>query len=188
LQLGLASAQASEAGGRYGFIRDGGRAQSQPSLFARLNFQFPPENNRAQGQLRERAGLASQLEARVRDLRHEVGSSVAQALLTLERTAAQMQMETSALTLYEQAVGQEIVKQKNGIATLIDVINVEARYQAARVNLLQLQLAYANALAGLRLASGTLLPAGAGAPDRFSLDPAELAGFGPLATPSSSFR
>lgn len=185
LQLGLASAQASEAGARYGFLRDGGRGQSDPSLFARLNFQFPPQNNRAQGQLRERAALAAQLAARALDLRHEVGSSVAQALQTLARTGAQMQNESSALALYEQAVSQEIVKQQNGIATLIDVINVEARYQGARVNQLQLQLAYANAIASLRLASGTLLP---GAADRFTLDPAELAGFGPLASPSSSFR
>jgi hypothetical protein len=83
--------------------------------------------------------------------------------------------------LYEQAVRQEITKQRNGISTLIDVINTEARYISARIGFLQAQLGYATAIARLRLETGTLVPV-SDTSDRFSLDPDDLGGFGPLAS------
>lgn len=105
------------------------------------------------------------------------------ALENLARTGTQFSSAQAALGLYQEAVAQEIVKQRNGIATLIDVINVETRYVSAQINVLQLQLAYAQAVARLRYESGTLLPPPApdGLPEqRLTLDPADLAGLGPL--------
>ncbi|MET3131148.1 outer membrane protein [Oxalobacteraceae bacterium GrIS 1.11] len=183
LQLGLGYGKASEGGARYRFIGAPGYTQSQPSVFARLSFQFPLENNVAGGVLKERAALASELSLQRRDLQIGIASDVDSAWQTLSSSAQQLKVAQQALSLYELAVRQESVKQKNGISTLIDVLNVESRFVGARVNLLQLQLAFASALARLRYETGTLLPAftaADGVADSFALDPDDVAGLGPL--------
>lgn len=180
LNVGLAYAKASEGNGRYRLFGEPGRYQSAPSVFATVNFSFPVTNNAARGLVRERAAALSQVAIQQSDLATGVATGVELALRSLMSSAAQLDVGRSGLGLYEQAVRQEIVKQRNGIATLIDVINTETRFINARLNFLQAQLAYATAVARLRLETGTLVPV-LDADDHFSLDPADLAGFGPLA-------
>lgn len=178
LELGVAYAKAHDGSNRYPWWSEPGRVQHGPSLSARLVYEFPLQNNAARGQLRERAAQLDQANVQRRDLQAAVAAGIDSAVASLATRSAQLQVAQQALALYERAVGQEIVKQKNGIATLIDVINVEARFINARTTYLQTYLAYAQAMARLRYESGTLLPA---AGLRFELDPAELAGLGPLA-------
>jgi outer membrane protein len=182
LTVGVAYARASEGVGRYRLFSEPGRTQSAPSVFATLNFAFPIVNNNAKGLVRERAAALSQVAIQQGDLATGVATGVEFALQALLSSAAQLEAGRSALGLYEQAVKQEIVKQRNGISTLIDVINTETRFINARINFLQTQLAYATAIARLRLETGTLVPM-PDADDRFSLDPGDLGGFGPLAGP-----
>jgi outer membrane protein TolC len=182
LEVGASYAKATPSQQHFGFINDPGRNQSGPSLSARLNFQFPVQNKVANGALQERAAVLTQLSLQQRDLAASVANGVEGALQSLASSAAQLKVAQQALGLYEQAVNQEIVKQKNGISTLIDVINIEARFVNARVNMLQTRLAYANAMARLRYETGTLLPPASDAQgERFMLDPASLGGLGPLA-------
>ncbi|WP_197433078.1 TolC family protein [Janthinobacterium sp. B9-8] len=187
LTLGLGYAKASEGGGRYSFAAESGQFQATPSVFARLNFQFPMQNNAANGAVQEHSALMSQLVLRQRDLSIGIATGVETALQSLFNTAEQIKLAKEGLSLYELAVSQEVIKQKNGISTLIDVINTEARFVSARVNYLQLQLAYASALARLRFETGTFLPA-AGGNDMLSLDMNDLAGLGPLITFLPSLR
>ncbi len=177
------------------FLHPSARARTGPAVVARLNYQFPVQNRTARGALVERAALLTGLQLQQRDLAHSVAGGVDNALQAVLSSAAQLKVAEQALQLYEQAVSQEIVKQKNGIATLIDVINIESRFVNARVSFLLAQLAQATAIARLRLETGTLLPAplttplalgsGAGAAavpfDRYALDLRDLAGLGPLA-------
>lgn len=183
LELGLAMAKVNDAGKHFPLVTEPGRIQNGPSVVARLNYEFPVKNTAARGVVRERDAALDQLAVRRRDLANAVATGVDSALDTLASRAAQLKVAQEALALYEQAVGQEIVKQRNGISTLIDVINVESRFINARTSYLLTHLAYANAIARLRFESGTLLPApvtGAQG-ERFDLDPAELAGLGPMA-------
>jgi outer membrane protein len=180
LSMGVAYAKASEGEGRYRLFNEPGRYQSTPSVFARLNFAFPLANDQAKGAVRERAAMLSQVTIRQRALAIAVATGVDSALQALLSSAAQLNVGRSGLALYEQAVNQEIIKQRNGMSTLIDVINTETRFVNARVNFLQAQLAYATAIARLRLETGTLVPV-TDANDRFSLDLNDLGGFGPLA-------
>jgi outer membrane protein TolC len=184
VNMGLGYGRASEGGSLYGFINQPGRTQHQPSVFLNLKFELPIGNHAARGLSRSYAAQASTLDVRQRDLSDSIASGVDSALQALASSASQLQVAQQGLALYEQAVQQELVKQRNGIATLIDVINIEARFVNARTSLLQLQLAHALALARLRFETGSLLPprpvdpAGA---DQIELAPGELAGLGPLA-------
>ncbi|MYN04194.1 TolC family protein [Pseudoduganella sp. DS3] len=179
LQLGVGYAKAHDGSNRYPWWGEAGRVQHGASLSARLVYEFPLQNNAARGTLRERAAQLEQAALRQRDLEAAVAAGIDSAVASLATRSAQLQVAQQALALYERAVGQEMVKQKNGIATLIDVINVESRFINARTSYLQTYLAYAQAMARLRYESGTLLPV---AGTRFELDPAELAGLGPLAS------
>lgn len=183
LEVGVSYAKVSESGRRFPWIGNVGQLQRGPSVGARLNYQFPLQNTSARGVVRERDAVLDQLTIQRQDLATAVASGIDLALQSLASNAAQLKVAQEALSLYEQAVRQEIIKQRNGISTLIDVINIETRFINARTNYLQTQLAYANAIAKLRFETGTLLPAGTpgtgGA--RFELDPAELAGLGPIA-------
>jgi outer membrane protein TolC len=180
LSTGLAYSKASESDGRYRLFSEPGRYQSAPSVFATLSFAFPVANNQAKGLVRERAAALSQVAIQQSDLATGVATGVDFALQSMMSSAAQLDVGRSGLGLYEQAVKQEIIKQRNGISTLIDVINTETRFINARINFLQAQLAYAIAIARLRLETGTLVPT-PDADDRFSLDANDLGGFGPLA-------
>ncbi|WP_198116269.1 TolC family protein [Massilia rhizosphaerae] len=182
LDMGVQYLKVSQGGTRYGFIDAPGRIQSAPTVYARLNFQFPVQNHAADGLLLERSSLLTQLEIRRRDQAIGVASGVGRALRALASNAQQLRSARDSLVLYETAVKQEIVKQRNGISTLIDVINTEARFVSARINLLQVQLAYAKALARLRYETGTLVPAPAGDDSlgNLTLDVAALTGPGPL--------
>lgn len=182
LEMGMEYLKVSEGGTRYGFVDAPGRIQSVPTVFARLNFQFPVQNHAADGVLLERSSLLTQLQIRQRDQAIGVATGVERSVRALASNAEQLRSVRDGLALYETAVRQEIVKQRNGISTLIDVINTEARFVNARVNLLQVQLAYAKALARLRYETGMLLPVPADDDDldNLTLDVATLAGASPL--------
>lgn len=179
VEVGLSYAKVNDSGRHFPFLSDPGRVQSGPSVVARLNYQFPVQNTAARGLVRERDATLDQLSVRRRDLGTAIANGVDSALQSLASSAAQLKVAQEALGLYELAVKQEIVKQRNGISTLIDVINVETRFINARTNFLLTHLAYANAIARLRFETGTLLPDGQG--ERFDLNLAELAGLGPMA-------
>ncbi|PRC92798.1 TolC family protein [Solimicrobium silvestre] len=183
LSLGVNYTNVSAGGSPYGFIADPSRPVSTPSVNVQLNYQFPIDNTQAKGSFLENSALVDQLSVKQRDLEIDVTTSVDNALQSAIQTAAQLKISQESLALYEQAVSQEIIKQKNGISTLIDVINVEARFVSARVNYIQQQQAYANALATLRLVTGTFLPNTApfeSGGNSFSLDIGSLVGLGPL--------
>lgn len=182
--VGVGYGRVSEGGSRFGFVGEPGRNQTEPSISAQLSYQFPLENNTAGGAVSELNARVQQLTFKQRDLLISVESGVDSALLALQSTAAQLQVAQHGLTLYEQAVKQEIIKQKNGISTLIDVINVESRFVSARVNYLQLQQAHANAIGRLRYETGSFFPQqllNEANTENFDLDTRDLLGLGSLA-------
>lgn len=183
LEVGVSYSKAIVGRENVAYQNDISRSLAGPSVIARLNYQFPLQNKSARGVLLERSAQLTELLVSQRDLESEVASGVDSALQSVLSSAEQLKVAQEALVLYEQGVNQEIIKQKNGIATLIDVINIEARFVNARVNFIQAQLAHATAIARLRLETDTLLPSPSDPDaniDRFALDINHLAGLGPL--------
>ncbi|WP_338846577.1 TolC family protein [Massilia sp. W12] len=158
LNLGVSMARASEGGSRLGFPFAAGNTQSEPTVFARLSYEFAPENHAASGAARVNAATLAQSEVRLRDLRNQAMSAFNSALQKTKVTARQLQAARRSLELYELAVRQEITKQRNGIATLIDVITIEGRYNGAQAALINLQADFAKALGSLLHESACLLP------------------------------
>ncbi|WP_426210450.1 TolC family protein [Massilia sp. TWP1-3-3] len=190
LSVGVAYGKASEGGSRYGFPGEAGQTPNTPSVFARLQYQFPVQNNVAKGQYAERNAQLGEMEIRVRDAHIAASNGVLTAVQRLAASAAQLRAAKESLSLYEQAVNQEMTKQKNGIATLIDVITIEGRYNLAQVNAIELHADYAKALVNLQHETGTMLrpalgpgvvaAAGAGPADEFAVNVRDLSGLAPV--------
>lgn len=183
LNLALAYGNASEGGSRYGFFAQGGQSQSEPSVYAQLSYQFPVENRTAQGQFKQSAAQLTQLQIKYRDAEVALHNGVQNVVQLLASNAAQVEAAKQSLALYELAVKQEIIKQKNGISTLLDVLSIEGRYNLAQANLIQLQAELAKSLIEIQHETGVILPpprSESDDTDHFTLDTAKFTSLKPL--------
>ncbi len=179
LNLGMSLSRAAEGGSRYGFITAAGQNASEPSVFARLNYTFAVDDHAASGNWRASVASLTQTEVRWREARRQAETNLDAAWQRVATSARQLQAARRSLALYEQVVQQEIVKQRSGISTLIDVITVESRYNSAQASLIALQADYAKALATLLYEADCLLPATAPGV-AVQLEPARLLELQPL--------
>lgn len=122
-------------------------------------YQRPLGENAAQGLLRTRLALADGLEAELRELRDGAESAVVAAAWGLWRAAGQLREAEAAARTYATGVDNERTKRRLGMATLIDVLAVEDRYQNALLAAVQARADHALAIARLRFEAGTLVTA-----------------------------
>jgi len=135
----------------------------------RVDWQLPLGNLDARGAVLQREALVRQQRAAQRDLQAQVASAVEVAAQALQRSAAQVAEAERAARLYGAAVEHEREKNRLGASTLFDVTYAEDSRTSAELALVSARVAYAQALAELRFATGTLLDPGTGA-----LEPAAL--------------
>lgn len=128
-----------------------------PSLNVGVEMRFPFKNNAARGLLLSRASAHDQAIVRLHEAESSVGPVVITAASALRRIVLRYQDTVAATDRYEIAVKNEYVKRRLGLATLIDVINVQDRLDSARLLLLQLRQEYADAIAQLLFESGELV-------------------------------
>ena len=134
-----------------------GRRFSGPAVSVSLAYQFPVQNNAADGLfIAQSAALDASL-VRQRDLRNTIGASVENAVQALRRTARQLSAGREAVLRYSTALRNERRKRELGTATLIDVLNIEDRYDNALTAAVQREQAFANAIAQLRFEAGVLV-------------------------------
>lgn len=123
----------------------------------RLSYSLPVRNQRAQGQTAQQASNHHQQIIRTRDLSRAIQSRVLVALKALERSIYELRSAEAAMTLYQAAVVNEKKKFQVGLATLIDVINVQDRLTEAMLGHIASQQRYAEALVQVRYETGTLI-------------------------------
>lgn len=128
-----------------------------PSINVGVEMRFPFRNNVAQGTLLSRVAAHDQSVVRLHDLESSVGPVIVTAASALRRIVLRYQDTVAATSRYEIAVKNEYVKRRLGLATLIDVINVQDRLDSAHLLLLQLRQEYAVAIAQLLFENGELV-------------------------------
>ncbi|MFM9967062.1 MAG: TolC family protein [Burkholderiales bacterium] len=134
-----------------------GRTYAGPVVTAGISYQFPVRNSAAEGLvLSQSAALDSSL-IRQRDLRATIGANVEVAAQALRRAALQLREAREAVGRYATALKNERTKRELGTATLIDVLNVEDRYNNALTGSVSREQAFANAIAQLRFEAGLLV-------------------------------
>ncbi len=145
-----------------------------PNALLSFTYQFPVQNNVAQGQLAQRIAAHEQALVREQDLRETILTSVDTIAQAVRRASLQLRDARDAVTLYARSVTNEETRRQLGQGTLIDVITVADRLLQAQLNLNSAQLGYALAVAQLRLATGTLTRLADDAPSQMTIDLASL--------------
>lgn len=124
-----------------------------------ITFSFPVENNLAKGQVVAQQGAVSQSEDESRLLGSQISTGVVDAAQGLVRAYGELVKLDQAFALFKQSVDDQRELFKLGMASIVDVTTTEQSLASAQSQRLSAQLNYASAIAQLRYATGTLLPA-----------------------------
>ena len=77
----------------------------------------------------------------------------------MENALLQLEQALASRSNYRQSLDAEYAKLKAGNSTFLNAVEVEERYTAAGLNIINAQFQQATSLVGLRFQTGTLLPA-----------------------------
>ena len=122
-----------------------------------ISGQWPQGNNAARGTLLTQSAIYDSRTIQLRELEASVANNVAVDFAALQRTAAELGEAEEGVRHYVIALNNEQIKRRLGQATLIDVINIQDRLDAARLLQVQVRQAYANAIAQFRFDLGALV-------------------------------
>ena len=103
-------------------------------------------------------GAVSQSVDNQRLLASQISTSVVDAAQGLVRAYSELVKLDQAFALFQQSVSDQRELFKLGMASIVDVTTTEQSLASAQSQRLSAQLNYANAIAQLRYATGTLLP------------------------------
>ncbi len=127
-----------------------------PSLSATLSAQLPWNNSAAGGALLAQSAARDSSTIRTRNLQDTIGINVQTSVQALVRSAQQLARASEATRFYRLSVESESTRRRMGMATLMDVINMQDRLTNALLAEVQARQSYANAIARLRFETGTI--------------------------------
>ena len=122
-----------------------------------LIFQMPLGNNAARGMIRQQAALVEAQRIRINELGHAISGSIQTAAYAIVRAVEQLKEADAAVKTYAVGLANERTKRRLGRSTLIDILNVEDRYNNALLSAVQARQAYASAIAQFGFEAGMLL-------------------------------
>lgn len=128
-----------------------------PTLNLGVQVRMPLESTAARGLVATRLSAHRQSVVRLQEAEGNVGSALVTASSALRRIVRRHEDTSAAAVRYEQAVKNEYVKRKLGLATLIDVITVQDRLDGARLQQIQLRQEYASGIAQILFDAGDLV-------------------------------
>jgi len=122
-----------------------------------LTYSYPIGNDLSKGQLKTQKSIYYQTAIQLNDLKRHIISNVTVAMKNLYNSMRKVKKAREAVNFYRKAVENEREKMKIGMSTVLDVVNMEDRYNAARLDEVAARQGYASALANLRYETGLLL-------------------------------
>lgn len=127
------------------------------NVSASLNYDLPVDHKYDRGVVVQAEANVRILKTQALDIERRIRSSVKIALSSLRTTMELLKRAQESISLYEEAVENEKKKVDLGMATILDVVNMEDRLTNARKVLVSYQGAFANALSRLRYVTGTMV-------------------------------
>lgn len=125
-----------------------------------LNYLFPLNNNRAQGNvLASKVGVSDQEVLLANQIRN-IDLNVSIAFNNLKNSVLTLEKARQTLDRYQQVFDSEQVKFQNGLTTILNLILFQERLTFAQLDYLSSQQQFARALIQLRYETGTLLSEG----------------------------
>jgi outer membrane protein TolC len=122
-----------------------------------LTYEFPIANRLARGQLAQQRVDKRRQMLTSRELSRTIQSNVHTSISVLYNARQELENARQTVDLYNQAVENQLMKYKMGMGTQIDVITTQDNLTQARLNKVNAQFKYAQALTDLRYQTSTLL-------------------------------
>jgi len=120
-------------------------------------YQQPLGNNAARGVTRQQAATVEIQRTRLRELGFAIENNIETAAHAVQRAVEQLQEADGAVATYATSLDNERTRRRLGMATLIDVLNVEDRYNNALLAAVQARQNYATSIALFRFEAGELI-------------------------------
>ena len=128
-----------------------------PGYGAGVIFQMPLNNYAARGLTRQQVAVLEAQRARVRELVATIDNSIETAAWAVQRANDQLIESDAAVKTYAASLESERIKRRLGTSTLIDVLNVEDRYNSSLLSQVSAKQNYASSIAQFRFETGVLL-------------------------------
>lgn len=124
-----------------------------------LVYVLPVEGNTQAGQVGQRAALAEQARIDVGAVQQAVRTGIAVQRSNLSSALLQLEQQQRQVMLQTQVFANERKKYRLGLATVLDLLTVEARLTSDELTVIDARRRLAQALVGYRFETGTLLGA-----------------------------
>ena len=132
--------------------------QSQGAGYStKLVFQMPLGNNNARGLYQQRVAEFDIQGIKINELNQAISNNIEITAYAVLRASQRLSATDAATKTYAISLENERTKRRLNIATLIDTLNIEDRYNNALLASVQAHQAYANAIAQFRFETGSLL-------------------------------
>ncbi len=151
------TAGVSGLGKDYGTALDDAGSGKYPFWSVGIAFAYPLGNDAAQADLAAARLQARQAQASIRTLEESIGLDVRAAVRNLESKRQQIEVAQKGVNLAEARLASYIKRQKVGLATTKDVLQVESDLVTARVGLSSARADYQGAATQLFKSTGELL-------------------------------
>ena len=158
LQLGTGYSQLRDRGGAGQFFSSPFTSLHRPDFQAGFVYQFAHNNDGAKGQVLQAQAKMREAELQRSELRRQIAAAVTVALGNVRSSVQRLKSTNEAVEAFQRSLDGEREKFGLGQSSLTELLTVEDRLTVALSSQVDAQEAYALALAGLRLATGTLFP------------------------------
>jgi len=147
-------------------LREGGSINSGATAFAqsqgtgfsvKLLFQMPIGNNSARGLYRQQMAELDIQRIKINELNQTISNNIEITAYAVLGASQRLSATDAATKTYAISLENERTKRRLNMATLIDTLNIEERYNNALLASVQAHQAYANAIAQFRFETGSLL-------------------------------
>lgn len=140
-----------------------GRPASGLNASVGIVYILPVQGNAQAGQSRQRAALADQARIELEALALSVKAGIAVQRSNLASAVLQLEQQQQQVLLQAQVFANERKKYRLGLATVLDLLTVEARLTSDELVVIDARRRLAQALVNYRFETGTLLGADADA-------------------------
>ncbi len=147
----------SGLGKDYGTALDDVGSGKYPFWSVGIAFAYPLGNDAAEADLAAARLQARQAQASIRTLEESIGLDVRAAVRNLESKRQQIEVAQKGVNLAEARLASYIKRQKLGLATTKDVLQVESDLVTARVGLASARADYQGAVTQIHKSTGELL-------------------------------
>ncbi len=167
INAGVGYAGLENGGDVNDYLRSLGRNLTGANYQAGIQLRYPFGNNEAEGLVVQRRSDLQKVVIQMRDLERKINSGILVAVQALWRTLRELKETRNSITHYTKAVSNEQIKFSMGMASVMDVINMQDRLRDVRLSEVTQMSKFANAVVELGFQTGTLVTADG---DNFQID------------------